>query len=266
MVIDPKNYELVTVDPNTGAAVLMDSETHRLFAVSDDLRDGLQADTPFWPKAAQEELRLLVKAGVLGRYNETVLSQADPLTGANLALNINLTAFYNLGCSYCFAEGGDYEQADELILSTTKEWRAHAINKGMKSLFDQTIPMIFSEDYQLATSDEVYKLKTFYRINLQDVGSFVAQTLAGNSHRPVAPLSQIKSKTLILHGQADKLVTYEHARALHDKILESELSLIDGGPHFFNWENAHEFNVILKEFLQTCSATETRRGAQSCER
>ncbi|AXS41688.1 radical SAM protein [Breoghania sp. L-A4] len=108
MGIEPRNFEIVTVDPETGGTVLLDSESHRLFTISNALRDQLTRDNPVWPEEAEAELESLRASGVLAPYNARALSKADPLAGANLALNINLTAFCNLGCTYCFAEGGDY--------------------------------------------------------------------------------------------------------------------------------------------------------------
>jgi uncharacterized protein len=50
----------------------------------------------------------LVAAGIISADNTVRSRAASFLDGANLAININLTAFCNLGCSYCFADGGDY--------------------------------------------------------------------------------------------------------------------------------------------------------------
>ena len=50
----------------------------------------------------------LVGAGIISTDNTARTRAASFMDGANLAININLTAFCNLGCSYCFADGGDY--------------------------------------------------------------------------------------------------------------------------------------------------------------
>ncbi len=55
-----------------------------------------------------EDLERLRSSGYLRDFNRSRLARASPLDGANLALNINLTSVCNLGCTYCFAEGGDY--------------------------------------------------------------------------------------------------------------------------------------------------------------
>lgn len=58
--------------------------------------------------AERAEWEALITAGVISIENAVHSRSASFLDGANLAININLTAFCNLGCSYCFADGGDY--------------------------------------------------------------------------------------------------------------------------------------------------------------
>ncbi|HEX3761372.1 MAG TPA: radical SAM protein [Kofleriaceae bacterium] len=68
------------------------------------LRDGLDALT-------ENEVRdwnALVTAGVIEAVNPIAAAAAHWSDGANLAINVNLTAACNLDCSYCFADGGDY--------------------------------------------------------------------------------------------------------------------------------------------------------------
>ena len=79
MGIETRNFELVTVNPHTGGTVLLDSESHRLFMISDALRDRLRGDEPVWPAEAEAELERLRAAGVLAPYNARALSAADPL-------------------------------------------------------------------------------------------------------------------------------------------------------------------------------------------
>ncbi|AXS41681.1 alpha/beta fold hydrolase [Breoghania sp. L-A4] len=143
-----------------------------------------------------------------------------------------------------------YETADDLILRTTAAWREKAAREGMQALFDETIPWVFSEDYRGERADELYKLKTFYRVNRQDAASFSAQTLAGNTHRPAHPLSEIACETLIIHGEQDRLVRLHHADALQRAIAGSELALMRGGAHFMNWEMHEAFNDVLRGFLR----------------
>lgn len=103
-----QDFEIVDCDGGERRKVLLDTETHHLFEISEYLHDRLRRDASVWPAEAEAELARLRRRGVLAACNRATLAAADPLDGATLALNINLTAFCNLGCTYCFAEGGDY--------------------------------------------------------------------------------------------------------------------------------------------------------------
>lgn len=91
---------------------LFHAESHNLFQVSPAAADrmvpdgahGLDLDL----QALRDDFAVLAHAGYLAGYNRERLAEAAPTDGADLALNINLTASCNLGCTYCFAKGGDY--------------------------------------------------------------------------------------------------------------------------------------------------------------
>ncbi len=94
-------------------AWLLHTETHRLYRITDDVREHLKPDsfgqlTQADLDPVSNDLEILKRSGQLIDANRRRLNAANPLDGANLALNVNLTAHCNLGCTYCFAEGGDY--------------------------------------------------------------------------------------------------------------------------------------------------------------
>ena len=92
---------------------LYHAESHNLFEISPEAANQIspdengQLDRPDLG-VVEIDLAALTRSGHLSDYNRRRLADATPLDGANLALNINLTAFCNLGCTYCFANGGDY--------------------------------------------------------------------------------------------------------------------------------------------------------------
>lgn len=58
--------------------------------------------------------------------------------------------------------------------------------------------------------------------------------------------------TLILHGDADAIVPVEiSGQIAHERIPNSQLVIIKGGPHGFNVTHADEFNAALVQFLKT---------------
>lgn len=95
------NHQLLSVSPELGAR----------------LRDGLHALS----QEEAEEWERLAEWGIISDVNRYRLAASSFSDGANLAININLTAFCNLGCTYCFADGGDYGRIKGKMESETVE-------------------------------------------------------------------------------------------------------------------------------------------------
>ncbi|MER9680389.1 alpha/beta fold hydrolase [Mesorhizobium sp. M0184] len=142
-----------------------------------------------------------------------------------------------------------YETADETILSTTADWRATAREAGMDDVFDQSLPWLFSETYRRDHEDELYKLRTFYRVNRQLPEEFCKQILIANRFEAAGPLSGITCPVQLVHGAHDRLVDPRHARALNGSIAGSELEILPEAGHFANWEESAAYNSLLAGFL-----------------
>lgn len=142
-----------------------------------------------------------------------------------------------------------YEVADETILRATADWRAAASDAGMDAVFERSVQWVFADDYRESHQDELYKLKTFYRVNRQAPAQFCAQVLIANRFEPVRPLSELSCRVQILHGRDDRLVDSSHAHALHRLIPGSRLEIIGGGGHFLNWEMSVDYNERVARFV-----------------
>ena len=56
--------------------------------------------------------------------------------------------------------------------------------------------------------------------------------------------------TLVIHGDADQIVPIEASgQRSHDMIADSQLHIVEGGPHGINVTHAKEFNKVLIDFL-----------------
>ncbi len=101
-----RDYQVVDFDEAT--CLLFITGNHRVFRISSSLgerlRDSVDAMTP----GELEEWNLLATSGLLSEVNPIRSDESSFRDGANLAININLTAYCNLNCTYCFADGGDY--------------------------------------------------------------------------------------------------------------------------------------------------------------
>lgn len=58
--------------------------------------------------------------------------------------------------------------------------------------------------------------------------------------------------TLVIHGNADQVVPLEASgQRSHDMIADSQLYIVEGGPHGINVTHAEEFNEVLIDFLNS---------------
>lgn len=167
--------------------------------------------------------------------------------GGLIALQIALLRPERIsGLSIC----ASYETADKTVIEVTGAWRDLAQREGMDAVFDASLDWLFSTEYRTSHEDELYKLKTFYRVNHQHPDEFCKQSFLANSFQPVGPLSDIACPVQIVHGEKDRLVHVDHGRALHRAIPTSELALLPTGGHFLTWEAAAVYNAHLRTFLQ----------------
>lgn len=58
--------------------------------------------------------------------------------------------------------------------------------------------------------------------------------------------------TLVIHGDSDQVVPIEASgQRSHDIIADSQLHIVEGGPHGMNLTHAEEFNEVLIDFLNS---------------
>lgn len=62
-------------------------------------------------------------------------------------------------------------------------------------------------------------------------------------------LVELDLPTLVIHGTDDRVLPVENARVLHETISNSDLELVEGGPHLFFVEDAPLVNDYLTSFL-----------------
>ena len=65
-------------------------------------------------------------------------------------------------------------------------------------------------------------------------------------------LKKFDVPTLVIHGDADQIVPFEASgQRSHDMIADSQLHVVEGGPHGINVTHAEEFNKVLIDFLNS---------------
>nr|WP_317200116.1 alpha/beta hydrolase [uncultured Psychrobacter sp.] len=65
-------------------------------------------------------------------------------------------------------------------------------------------------------------------------------------------LKKFDVPTLVIHGDADQIVPFEvSGKRSHEMIADSQLHIVEGGPHGINVTHAKEFNEALIKFLDS---------------
>jgi pimeloyl-ACP methyl ester carboxylesterase len=79
---------------------------------------------------------------------------------------------------------------------------------------------------------------------------YLSQLQAAMNFNVESRLSEIKSPTLVLSGDADVIVPVQNSRNLAAKIPDAELHIVKGGSHTFFIEQAKEFNQLISAFIR----------------
>lgn len=93
----------------------------------------------------------------------------------------------------------------------------------------------------------------------RDADAWQAQAAAGGRYVGSLRQRQIRARTLILHGTADRVVDPRNARLLASRIEDSELVTFPGLGHLFFWEDPGAFAAAVTDFLR---GSRDRRGGR----
>ena len=111
------------------------------------------------------------------------------------------------------------------------------------------LPTVFNQDF---IARELPKLLKVFSGALQygfSMEAILGQVAAVMSHKATDRLHQITAPTLVLTGDADRLVPPANSDLLAQHIPGAKLVRVAGGSHGFNFETPEVFNRAVLEFL-----------------
>jgi 3-oxoadipate enol-lactonase len=117
--------------------------------------------------------------------------------------------------------------------------------------FQTLLPAVFNQEF---IEKELPKLIELFGGALQygfSMEAILGQVTAVMSHKATDRLHQIKSPTLVITGDADRLVPPANSDILAKHIPGARLVKIPGGSHGFNFETPELFNREVLSFLAT---------------
>lgn len=156
------------------------------------------------------------------------------------------------------------ERVNKLILACTTAGGKHHVAPDIEILRsfapDASLPVgekirrfirpAFTDEFNRDHADEVEQVCQMRETNEVADAVYLAQLQSAFSLDTEVRLGKIESETLIISGDADRIVPRENSLNLAHKILNAELKIIENGSHLFFIERPGEFNRAVKEFLK----------------
>ena len=142
--------------------------------------------------------------------------------------------------------GGTITEAGEMKIDVT------AMNPMM--FFQHLLPLVFNPSF---IQTELPKLIQMFSGALQygfSIEAILGQLQAVMGHKATDRLAGIAAPTLVLTGDADRLIAPANSDVLAQTIPGAKLVRIPGGSHGFNFEMPELFNRTVLEFLATVRA------------
>ncbi len=112
------------------------------------------------------------------------------------------------------------------------------------------MPYLYTDAY---IDEQPEEIDAFLRRRLEnrtDPAAFAAQLSAAMTHNAADRLHRIEAGTLVITGDADRLVPPENSSRLAERIPGARLVVLPGAPHRLFAENAEAFNREVMGFLQ----------------
>ena len=122
-------------------------------------------------------------------------------------------------------------------------------NVNPLSFFQQLLPLVFTPEF---INTQLMQLMQMFSGALQygfDLNAIMAQAAAIQAHDTVDRLSQISAPTMVLHGDADRLIPPNNGEFLARHIPHAKLVKLANGSHGFNFEQRDAFNTAVLDFL-----------------
>ncbi|MHA2005163.1 MAG: alpha/beta fold hydrolase [Candidatus Thorarchaeota archaeon] len=137
----------------------------------------------------------------------------------------------------------------EDLIDVVYSWREAQVEGGDEAYFWTSLRSGYSDEWIENNPDMVQYLKE-KSADTNDEG-VLAAGLGFSTIEFTEQLSNIKAKTLVIHGEDDRIMKLELGRMLHDGIKGSKLKVLEGCGHSPTVQMTDEFNDILITFLST---------------
>lgn len=176
-------------------------------------------------------------AHVLGASFGGFVAQEFALAHAALARSLVL-------CCTSFGGAGHRPPSAETLA-------AIASTKGLNTeeRVRENLLLAFSPGFAAGHAEEVERVTRLRAENPVPEYAYLRQLQAAVAFDAASRVGGIKSRTLVITGDADVIVPHENSLNLAAAIPGAELRVVEGGSHAFFIERPEEFNRAVVEFL-----------------
>ncbi|MFW9886172.1 MAG: alpha/beta fold hydrolase, partial [Candidatus Thorarchaeota archaeon] len=135
----------------------------------------------------------------------------------------------------------------EDLIDVVYSWREAQVEGGDEAYFWASLRSGYSDEWIENNPEMVQYLKD--KSADTNPEGVLAAGLGFSTIDFTEQLSDIKSKTLVIHGEEDRIINLELGKMLHEGIKGSRLKVFEGCGHSPNVQMTDELNRALIEFL-----------------
>ena len=146
----------------------------------------------------------------------------------------------------CTSAGGQLS-----VRPSPEAMAAFSVHKGEDPEVDlrRMIPFLYTEACVRERPEEIEGFIRRRVSNPTPPAGYLAQLSAAVTHDASSRLEEIRARTLVITGEADRLVPWENSLRLAGRIPGAKLVVLPGAPHRLFAETADAFNREVLSFL-----------------
>ena len=152
-----------------------------------------------------------------------------------------------LGCTMCGGEHSIMPDAEAMALLFDME-RMQQLTPDER--IKETMPFLVSQEFIDNNPDVIQQFVAKVVEYVTPVHGYTRQSEAILGHDTYERLPDIKVPTLVIAGDADRIIPVENSRILASRIPNAEVVILEGMGHGFNMEVAGEADKMIIDFLK----------------
>jgi pimeloyl-ACP methyl ester carboxylesterase len=234
--------------------------SRRMMLLLPDNRGVGESDKPAGPYTTRrmaEDALALVDAMELARVHVLGVSMGGAVAQELALLAPERVRSLVLACTFGKAGRGFRALAEETARSLGASGadalaaaRDAAARAGPRRIAEAMMPLLFAPGFWERAPAEIRREMIAAFAEGFSAEGLLGQLAAVLSHDAISRLANVRAPTLVLHGDADRLVPLHHGERLAAAVPGAQLRVIAGGAHGFFAEQPEEFNAAVTDWVE----------------